>query len=155
MAYIDQEKKGQIAARVKAICKRHGLKASLAVRHHSTLVLTISEGPIDFIGDLARDQYSPERIESIESSQHLDVNPYHWHRTFTGLALAFLGEVMPVLNDGNHDNSDPQTDYYDVGWYVAVQVGRWNKPYSLTVPRLADRILAAVRHPLDPPGDRE
>jgi hypothetical protein len=33
------------------------------------------------------------------------------------------------LNTGNHDNSDSQTDYFDVGWYVDVKVGKWNKPY--------------------------
>ena len=36
-----------------------------------------------------------------------------------------------AMNIGNHDNSDLQTDYYDVGWYVNLQFGRWNKPYNV------------------------
>ena len=35
------------------------------------------------------------------------------------------------MNDGNHDRSDPQSDYFDVGWYVDVNIGKWNKPYTL------------------------
>jgi hypothetical protein len=38
---------------------------------------------------------------------------------------------MTAMNDGNHDRSDIQTDYFDVGWYVDVNIGRWNKPYIL------------------------
>jgi hypothetical protein len=35
------------------------------------------------------------------------------------------------MNDGNHDNSDIQSDYFDVGWYISINVGRWDKPYEL------------------------
>jgi hypothetical protein len=35
------------------------------------------------------------------------------------------------MNGGNHDNSDVQTDYFDVGWYVDVNIGSWDKPYTL------------------------
>jgi hypothetical protein len=31
----------------------------------------------------------------------------------------------------NHDNSDIMTDYFDVGWYVNIYVGKWNKPYNV------------------------
>jgi hypothetical protein len=36
------------------------------------------------------------------------------------------------MNVGNHDRSDIQSDYFDVGWYVDVNVGAWNQPYELT-----------------------
>jgi hypothetical protein len=35
------------------------------------------------------------------------------------------------MNVGNHDRSDIQSDYFDVGWYVDVNVGAWNQPYEL------------------------
>ena len=47
-------------------------------------------------------------------------------------ALAFLSEVIPAMNVGNFDNSDPMTDYFHVGWYVDVNLGRWDKPYVYT-----------------------
>lgn len=48
-----------------------------------------------------------------------------------GQALEFLKKAFAVLNNGNHDNSDISTDYFDVGWYVNVRIGEWNKPYIL------------------------
>lgn len=130
MAYMPQDKKKAIEVVVKAICKRHGVKATVAVRHHSTLVLNIASGSIDFFGDRNRDRWSPERLA--EPPTNIDVNPYYWREDFTGAALALFAEIFPVLNDGNHDHSDLMTDYHDVGWYVDVNVGRWDKPYLLT-----------------------
>ena len=139
MAYMSQEKKAKIAPVVKAICKKYGVKASLAVRHHSTLVLNITQGPIDFVENYIETDrnksyakyMSEDQIAYIRKNRALDVNPYWYQEHFNGKALSFLKEVMIAMNDGNHDRSDIQTDYFDVGWYVDVNIGRWNKPYAL------------------------
>ena len=123
MAYVSQELKAKLAPKIKAICKKHGVKASLAVRHHSTLVLNIKSGKIDFYSDLA--------TEGASRKSNIQVNPYWYHSHFTGASKEFLSEVIPAMNNGNHDNSDIQTDYFDVGWYVDVNVGKWNQPYTL------------------------
>lgn len=129
MAYMSQENKKSIAASVKPILKKYGIKGSFGVHNHSTLVLNITEGPIDFINNvngLARkDQFF------VPAKDYTSVNPYWYKEQFSGKALAFLNEVMPLLNKGNHDNSDIQTDYFDVGWYIDVNIGKWNKPYVL------------------------
>jgi hypothetical protein len=57
------------------------------------------------------------------------VNVYHIDSHFTGRARQCLKELLAVMNMGNWDRSDIQTDYWDVGWYVDINVGRWNKPY--------------------------
>ncbi len=119
MAYMNQETKKRIAPAVKAILKKYGVKGTLAVRHHSTLVLNIKSGIIDIIGSYDRGHYQ--------------VNPYYIDEHHTGEARSFLKEVFKAMNDGNHDNSDVMTDYFDVGWYVAINVGQWNKPYICTV----------------------
>ena len=49
MAYFNQERKKAMAPKIKEILKKYGLKGSLAVRHHSTVVLNIRSGEIDFI----------------------------------------------------------------------------------------------------------
>ena len=49
MAYMSQEHKAKIAPVVKEILKKYGVKGTLAVRHHSSLVLNIKSGKIDFI----------------------------------------------------------------------------------------------------------
>ena len=134
MAYVNQERKAQIAAHVKPILKRYGVKGTLAVRHHSTLVLNIREGAIDFIGNsnetCAADPYQVAR--GVQPSKgYLDVNPYHYDKHFSGRAKQFLDEVMAAMNDGNWDKSDSQSDYFNVGWYVDVNVGRWDRPYEV------------------------
>lgn len=139
MAYMNQEKKAKIAPVVKAILKKYNVKGSLSVRNHSTLVLNIKSGSIDFIENyIQTDKDKPyakymteDQIEYIRKNQSLDVNPYWYQDHFTGKAKNFLKEIFTAMNDGNHDNSDIQTDYFDVGWYVDVNVGRWNKPYVL------------------------
>lgn len=128
MAYMSQSKKVQIAPRVKAILKKYGLKGSLAVQNHSTLVLNIKSGKIDFVGNY--NQVS-ERCNDggRKADGYIQVNPYWYDEHFSGRAKQFIAEVIPAMNDGNHDNSDSMTDYFDVGWYIDVNVGRWDKPY--------------------------
>lgn len=133
MAYMSQEKKAKIAPAVKAILKKYKVKGSLAVRHHSTLVLTIKSGAIDFITNCnetcSKDHYQVANGFRPITEGYCDVNPYHFKKHFSGTAKNFLSEVLSAMNNGNHDNSDIQTDYFDVGWYVDVNIGRWNKPY--------------------------
>ena len=123
MAYMSQEKKATIAPQVKAILKKYNVKASLAVRNHSTLVLNVKQGPIDFVKDFG----NPEDAAKFG----IQVNPYWYHEHFVGESKQFLTEVITAMNVGNHDRSDIQSDYFDVGWYVDVNIGKWNKPYAL------------------------
>ena len=132
MAHMNQEKKARLAPAIKAICKKYGVKASIAVRHHSTLVLNIKSGPIDFIrnfNDLAQVRWR-EPWAFTPAKNYIDVNPYWYQEHFEGVALSFLSELIPAMNDGNHDRSDIQTDYFDVGWYIDVNIGKWDKPYE-------------------------
>ncbi len=137
MAYMNQDKKAKIAPVVKAILKKYNVKGSLAVRNHSTLVLNVKSGSIDFIEnyiftDEAKqyaNKMSAEQIEYIRSQKALDVNPYWYQEHFSGKSKAFLKEIFTAMNDGNWDKSDIQSDYFNVGWYVDVNIGQWNKPY--------------------------
>jgi hypothetical protein len=124
MAYYSQERKAQIAPKIKALLKKYGLKGSLSVDNHSTVVLSIKSGKIDFIRNLNSDVSAPR-------GGYINVNPYHYQYHFNGDALSALTELFGVLNEGNHDNSDIQSDYFDVGWYVDVNIGKWDKPYIL------------------------
>ena len=133
MAYMSQENKAVIAANIKPILAKYGVKGSLSVCNHSTIVLTLKSGKIDFIENLNRvcgsSHYQTSNGFRPATRGHVDVNPYWYHDHFDGKARKFLSEALRVLNTGNHDNSDSQTDYFDVGWYVDVKVGKWNKPY--------------------------
>ena len=137
MAYMSQERKSEIAPKVKSILNKYGIKGSLSVRNHSTLSLTLKSGKIDLIENyIATDsnvlhgrKMDQGQIDYLRKNQAIDVNPYWFHEHYTGVAKAFLTEVMEAMNVGNYDKSDIQSDYFNVGWYVDVNIGKWNKPY--------------------------
>jgi hypothetical protein len=137
MAYVSQERKQSLAPAIKAVLKKYGVKGSLSIRTHSSLVLTIKSGKIDFVENFIETdskvlhgrKMSQDQIDHIRKNQSVDVNPYWYHEHFSGKAKDFLKEVLAAMNKGNHNNSDAMTDYFDVGWYVDVNIGRWNQPY--------------------------
>ena len=137
MAYMNQERKAKLAPAVKAICKKYGVKATLSVSNYSTLSLNISSGPVDFIK-------SSERTGANRGYDYLEVNTYWYRDHFDGVARDFLSEVIPAMNVGNHDRSDLMTDYFDVGWYVRVNIGRWDKPYVLEQAK-ENKLLSAAK----------
>jgi len=138
MAYMNQTKKQTIAAKVKPILAKYGMKGSLSVRNHSTIVLKLTSGPIDFIGDLTTQRqfgYVSYELNKDEMRKRyeLSINPYWYHEHYTGTALAFLSEIIPAMKSADwYDRSDIQTDYFDTAYYYDVNVGSWNKPYNLT-----------------------
>jgi len=134
-AYMSQENKKSMLPKIKDLCREYGVKGSLSVRHHSSVVFTIREGKVDFMGDYTSDRTEPRHQEAVEQevkSGHIQVNPYWFQKHFVGESLEFLGKAFDILNQGNWDKSDIQTDYFNVGWYVSVNIGEWDKPYKYT-----------------------
>lgn len=115
MAYMNQERKRELAPAIKKVLKEYGVKASLSVNNYSTLVCNIKSSKIDFLERTDRD--------------HMQVNNYYIDSHFKGKAREFLTKLNNAMNAGNHDKSDLMTDYFDVGWYVDINIGKWNKPY--------------------------
>jgi len=138
MAYMSQEKKAKIAPKIKAILAKYKVKGSLAVRNHMTLCLNLKSGSIDFIANsnkvCGNSHYQVARGFKPSTSGYDQVNPYHFKDHYDGKALAFMREVFAAMNEGNHDHSDIQSDYFNVGWYVDVNIGKWDKNY-ITVDR--------------------
>lgn len=137
MAFMDQERKEQLAPQIMAICKQYGIKATLSVRHNSGLCLNIKSGSIDFLT-----QYNGRGRKRCEDGQiggpgewsdvdYIQVNEYRLE-SWEGKAREFLEAARSAMMRGNHDNSDPMTDYFDVGWYIYINVGQFEKPYIYT-----------------------
>ena len=133
MAYFNQERKAEKSPAIKAILKKYNVKGSLAVRNHMTFVLNIKSGSIDFISNFNKTvSAQPGSFRNgSPAEKSIDVNPYHYQSHFDGKALDFFKEIFAAMNGGNHNRSDIQSDYFDVGWYVDVNVGSWDKPYIL------------------------
>lgn len=120
MAYVSQERKKALVAAAKPILKKYGIRATFSVRHKSTIVCTVRSGKIDFVRNWCE---MNRKDQSTLYRNSIPVNVYHYDDAFSGSALAFLKELIPALNTGNWDRSDPMSDYFNVGWYVDVRIG--------------------------------
>ena len=132
---MSQEHKKEIAAVVKPILKKYGVKGSLAVRHHAVLVLNIKSGKLDFINNynrVAKENYRGH-FEFTPAKGNISVNPYHYGNYFDGECLEFMKEVMEALHGPKYfDESDIMTDYFHCSHYIDVNVGKYDKDYELT-----------------------
>ena len=128
MAFMSQEQKAKFAPKIKALCKEYGVTGTLSVRHHSTIVLTISKGSIDFFGSMI-DRFGQPLVD--DHRGHCQVNNYHIDSHYVGVANAFLRKANAILHEGHRDDSDPMTDYFNCSWYVNINIGKWDKPYIL------------------------
>lgn len=116
MAYVSQEMKKQLAPAIKAVLKKYSVKASLAVRNHSTLVVNIKSGAIDFKAQ----------------NSHYQVNEYWIDKHWTGKAQAFLLELLEAMKGPEYfNNDDAMTDYFHRSHYTDINIGQWNKEYEL------------------------
>ena len=134
MAYVSQELKAKLTPTIKAICKKYGVKASLAVRNHSTLVLNVKQGRIDFIGNfnnIAKNR-NTALGPAVAAENYIGVNVYWFQEHFDGRARNFLSEIIPAMKGADYfDDSDSMTDYFHCSHYFSVNIGRWGRPYAL------------------------
>ena len=127
MAYVSKEDKAKIAAALKQVVPA-GWKYSLAVQRHSTIVMTISAAPFDLIG-----AFEPSEYFNPETVKHVGVSNPHYRSRLKDKCVADTFEaIFKALNTDNYNNSDVMTDYHDVGHYVGLQIGKWDKPFVVT-----------------------
>lgn len=139
MAYMNQEKKAKISTNLKPILKKYGIKGSLSVNNHSTIVLTLKSGEIDFVENYIKTDIDKpygskmvqDQIDYLRKNQSMDVNPYWYQEHFSGVAKEFLTEAMVALKSADwYDETDAQVDYFNTAYYVDINVGKWNQPYQ-------------------------
>ena len=135
MAYINQEQKKEKNLKIKELLKTKyadlKIKHTMGIEHYSTLRFTIVSSTIDF-KKLYAEKFENGTTEYDRSNDtDWQINEYYIEDNFTGKVLEMFNDVKNIMMAGNHNNSDSMTDYFDVGWYIAITAGRWNKPYIL------------------------
>ena len=119
MAYVSQADKKELAPAIKAVLKKYKMKASIAVRNHSTLAVTIKEGAIDFSDNFTH------------GDGYIDVNVYHIDAHYNGVAREFLNELLAAMKGPKYFNDDDaMTDYFSRSHYTSINVGKWSQPYE-------------------------
>ena len=120
MAYVNKETKEKVVAAVKAVLPKDW-KATFAVKDYMVMVCTIRKAPVDLKAVFDCDD------------EYYGVNEYHFRTHCKDKDVAdILAKIVAALNCDNHDNSDPMTDYFDVGYYIDLRFGEWNKPFTNT-----------------------
>jgi hypothetical protein len=137
MAWMNQERKAQLAPGIKAVFKKYAVKGSISVDNHSTLVVTIKEGVLDFIGEANRfnREYAERRGERFHPVEgYYQANPYRGAAEYSDPTVGQFFRELTAAMRGNlwYDNSDIMTDYFDTAYYLHINVGRWRRPYVYT-----------------------
>lgn len=131
MAYMSQEMKKQLAPQIKAVLKKYGMKGSIAVDNYSVLVVNVKSGKLDILKN-----YVEKASPQYEVKGSMSVNPFYIADLYSAESKDFLLELKDAMNSceeiQNHDNNDYMTDYFDVGWYININIGQWDKPFQLT-----------------------
>ena len=121
MAYVSQADKKELAPAIKAVLKKYNMKATIAIRNHSTLVVKVKSGVIDF--DI-RDGYE-------------DVNVYWIDTHYNGVARDFLNELLDAMKGPKYfNNDDAMSDYFHRSHYTDIEIGQYNRAYVCTANEL-------------------
>jgi len=119
MAYVSKQDKAELAPAIKAVLNKYDMKGSISVRHHSTLVVKIKQGAIDF-GDYFT-----------HGEGYIQVNEYWIDQHYTGVQRAFLNELLAAMKGTKYyNNDDAMVDYFDRSHYTDINIGAWDKPYA-------------------------
>ena len=125
MAYITTE---QVKERRQAINKlfpsKLGWKFSITKEHYSSINVHILAAPIEL------------RDRNITSQSGINVRPNSDRINTIGKEVVQI--IWDILQNGNFDKSDSMTDYFHVGWYSNIYIGKWNKDFQLAEPKLTD-----------------
>ena len=138
MAYITQEMKRELAPGINNVLKKYGCKGSISTPQRNSLCVTISQGPIDFIGKANKEgkehsEWTGRTFYPIEGSYQ--ENPYRYAENYDGpldQADQFLNELRDAMRGTlYYNNDDIMTDYFDSAYFMSINIGKWDKPYKL------------------------
>lgn len=80
---------------------------------------------------------APYEALKAENSDHgkgyRQINYYYVEKdeALTDYAKAVLSDVNDVIKSYRFDDSDGMIDYFDTNFYYSLEVGRWNKPFTV------------------------
>ena len=119
MAYVSKQDKAELAPAIKAVLNKYDMKGSISVRHHSTLVVKIKQGAIDFADHFTHGE------------GYIQVNEYWIDQHYAGIHRAFLNELLAAMKGPKYFNEDDSmTDYFHRSHYTDINIGAWDKPYA-------------------------
>ena len=114
MAYISKQQVKETRDKLRLF---KGFKFSVTRTHYSSINVAILSAPIELRNDITH--------------EYEQVNQYHIDSRDNKESIDFLNSVHDIVNAGNYNNSDVQSDYFDVGFYVSMSIGKWDKAFQV------------------------
>lgn len=131
-AYMSPEHAKQIRDELKKTFPE--FKFSVRNDNYSSINIAILSGPIKLT----------DKEDGYEQVNHYYIKDHYKHNPE---AADFLEKVNKIANKGNYDNSDIMTDYFDVGWYVHMSIGQWDRPYVVTSAKPTKSVKQPIKTP--------
>lgn len=123
MAYISTDDVRTIRNTLKAKYPvKDGWKFSVRGHNKTSVTVSIMKAPVRF---------TPRHLAYEVPQEHFGINHHHVDRNYDNDDI--LKDIIWIINNAgkvNYDNSDLMTDYHDVGFYVHLEVGQWDKPFE-------------------------
>ena len=137
MAYISTDDVKHIRNTLKKELPQY--KFSVVRDHHSSVSIALMKGPA-FKDYEYFDRYANEtKVGNLSDGEHHQINQFHLE-DFYGKENAeildkihVIAKTAPAKNGGKewYNNSDIMTDYFDIAYYVHINVGKWDKQYEI------------------------
>ena len=137
MAYISTDDVKHIRNELKKELPQY--KFSVVRDHHSSVTISLMKGPA-FNDYEYFDRYNNvTKTANLSDGEHHQINQYHLEDFYGKENAEILSKIdtisrtAPAKNGGKvwYNDSDIQTDYFDIAYYVHINVGKWNKPYEI------------------------
>jgi len=127
MAYIRTEEVAAIRGQLKEAFPQ--LKFSVRKQHHSSVIVTIKSGTVDFSDVLDEDGYCQTNqywLDRMGQHKELFEEIYKIVKTAPG-----------TVEGGREwfDDSDSMTDYFHTAFFMSVNIGSYDKPYVCSKPK--------------------
>lgn len=115
-------------------------KFSVTTEHGHAINVHLMSAPespfasLDYIGS-HYEQYPASHDGTDAQLNHYYIEQNHqgqWTSNcvhLTEKAAKMLIRVVEIANADNYDHSDPMRDYFSVGFYFHLAIGKWNKPF--------------------------
>jgi len=136
MAYITSEKVAEMRKEIKKVYpSKDGWKFSIRRLHGYEIAVDILASPVQMT------------LKGYEQVNHYYIDK-HYEDALR--VKKVLNKIYSIISKGNYDKSDVMTDYFNVGWYMSINIGRWDRPFIHVKPEI--KKVRRVFHDLNNEG---
>ena len=118
--YSSSMSMGDLTKIIREYCRGHypDCKFSVTRKHYNSITVALMEAPFEAI--------DPEKAGEYEI-KHQHIQSY---KQATPGAREILRDIERFGESYNYDHSDVMHDYFDRGFNLWVEIGKWNKPFN-------------------------